>query len=151
MPPRPVLPSGIRTRIILTSRQQLTRTQPYSSQQQPQPPKPKSATGEFYKTFTRPVAKTFLIAIFTYQLLYFGWAKLEQDEIKEDRTGMLGCRAQDKTLEWMKLLIFRRAAEIAGLEAEVERLKAVKEEEKARSLNEGAAVETGRKKGWWPF
>ncbi|KAK3327560.1 hypothetical protein B0T19DRAFT_422103 [Cercophora scortea] len=42
-------------------------------------------TGEFYKTFTRPVAKCVLVAIFTYQLVYWGWTKLEHDEIVADR------------------------------------------------------------------
>lgn len=44
--------------------------------------------GEFYKTFTRPVAKTLLLALLTYQIIYWGWAKLEVDEIKQERTGM---------------------------------------------------------------
>lgn len=39
----------------------------------------------FYKTFTRPVAKVLLMAIFTYQLAYWGWVKLEQDEIRDQR------------------------------------------------------------------
>jgi hypothetical protein len=58
---------------------------PYSTQQQPPP----SATGDFYKTFTRPVAKCLLFALFTYQLTYWAWLKLEQDEIKMERTGRL--------------------------------------------------------------
>lgn len=57
---------------------------PYSTQRQPPPP---SATGDFYKTFTRPVAKCLLLALFTYQLTYWAWLKLEQDEIKMERTG----------------------------------------------------------------
>jgi hypothetical protein len=64
-------------------RLQLASRRHYASQ----PSKPISATGEFYKTFTRPVAKTLLLALFTYQVVYWGWAKLEQDEIKEERTG----------------------------------------------------------------
>jgi hypothetical protein len=44
---------------------------------------------EFYKTFTRPVAKCLLLAMFTYQLAYFAWVKLETDEIRDDRQGML--------------------------------------------------------------
>jgi hypothetical protein len=71
--------------VLSTIRTRLTRQQPYSSQQ---PTKPKSATGEFYKTFTRPVAKTILIAILTYQLIYYAWLKLEQDEVKGEKNGM---------------------------------------------------------------
>lgn len=42
---------------------------------------------EFYKTFTRPVAKCLLLAMLTYQLAYFAWVKLETDENKEERQG----------------------------------------------------------------
>lgn len=41
----------------------------------------------FYKAFTRPVAKGFLIAVFTYQLVYYIWVKLETDETKRDQEG----------------------------------------------------------------
>jgi hypothetical protein len=33
------------------------------------------------------VAKCALLAVFVYQLVYFGWAKLETDEIKAERQG----------------------------------------------------------------
>lgn len=41
----------------------------------------------FYKTFGRPVFKVSLSAIFVYQLVYWAWVKLEQDEIREERRG----------------------------------------------------------------
>ncbi|KAM4056016.1 hypothetical protein HRG_002941 [Hirsutella rhossiliensis] len=41
-----------------------------------------SATTQFYKTFTRPVAKVTLLAVFTYQVVYWVWVKLEADEIR---------------------------------------------------------------------
>ncbi|KAK4458843.1 hypothetical protein QBC42DRAFT_275755 [Cladorrhinum samala] len=63
---------------ILKARQLRLYSSP-SSQKAPSP------TGEFYKAWTRPVAKTGLIAFFTYQLLYWGWSKLEFDEMKESR------------------------------------------------------------------
>ncbi|RKL14632.1 hypothetical protein BFJ68_g6188 [Fusarium oxysporum] len=40
---------------------------------------------QFYRTFTRPIAKTLLIAVFTYQLAYWTWVKLETDEIRAER------------------------------------------------------------------
>ncbi|KAK0626604.1 hypothetical protein B0T14DRAFT_492895 [Immersiella caudata] len=130
MPPR--IPLTLPRRLISTTRPissvlrpQIIGEQPYSSQQ---PTKPRSATGEFYKTFTRPVAKTILIAIFTYQVLYYAWVKLEQNEIKGEKN-----------------------AEIAQLEAEVARLEAVRVEEEARKPKNGDAVEVVKKKGWWPF
>ena len=39
---------------------------------------------DFYRTFGRPLAKNFLIAVATYQLLYFSWLKLESLEAKRD-------------------------------------------------------------------
>ncbi|KAI0123102.1 hypothetical protein BJ170DRAFT_125505 [Xylariales sp. AK1849] len=47
-------------------------------------PKPPSQHTTFYKTFGRPIFKVALMAIFTYQLAYFAWLKLETNEIRED-------------------------------------------------------------------
>ncbi|OAQ85374.1 hypothetical protein VFPFJ_07763 [Purpureocillium lilacinum] len=44
-----------------------------------------SATSQFYKTFTRPIAKVLLLAVFTYQVVYWSWMKLEADEVREER------------------------------------------------------------------
>lgn len=79
-------------------------------------------TSRFYKTFTRPIAKTLVIAVFTYQFFYWGWVKLEMDE------------HQQKT-----------DAEIADLEAKVSVF------DKARKTGEAATkVEEGpKKKSWW--
>ncbi|KAI1076254.1 hypothetical protein F5B20DRAFT_556178 [Whalleya microplaca] len=42
---------------------------------------------QFYKTFGRPIAKVFLLAIFTYQLAYYLWVRLEHYEIKSQVQG----------------------------------------------------------------
>ncbi|KAG9255241.1 uncharacterized protein F5Z01DRAFT_673193 [Emericellopsis atlantica] len=55
---------------------------------------------QFYKTFTRPVAKVLLIAVFTYQLIYWSWVKLDTEETKAQAD-----------------------ATIAGLEAQVDEYK----------------------------
>jgi len=39
----------------------------------------------FYKSFGRPTAKVFLGAVFTYQIVYYTWVKLETDEIKQTK------------------------------------------------------------------
>ncbi|KAF4976603.1 hypothetical protein FZEAL_6750 [Fusarium zealandicum] len=44
-----------------------------------------SATSQFYRSFTRPIAKTLLLAVFTYQLAYWTWIKLETDEVRAER------------------------------------------------------------------
>ncbi|PSK55228.1 hypothetical protein B9Z65_2617 [Elsinoe australis] len=56
--------------------------------QPPTPPPPKSnAHRNFWKSFGRPIAKVFLGAMFTYQLTYFAWLKLESIEEKFDKDG----------------------------------------------------------------
>lgn len=42
---------------------------------------------DFYKYRSRPVFKAVLIAIFTYECLYWGWLKLESMETKHDTEG----------------------------------------------------------------
>ncbi|KAI9158766.1 LOW QUALITY PROTEIN: hypothetical protein HJFPF1_06764 [Paramyrothecium foliicola] len=40
---------------------------------------------QFYKQFTRPIAKVLLLAVFTYQFAYWSWVKLETDEVRAER------------------------------------------------------------------
>ncbi|KAL2046048.1 hypothetical protein N7G274_001495 [Stereocaulon virgatum] len=56
-------------------------------------PKPTSPHVGFYKSFGRPIAKVFLGAVFTYQVVYWTWVKLETEEIRERNN------AQISTLE----------------------------------------------------
>ncbi|KAI1818037.1 hypothetical protein GGS20DRAFT_581743 [Poronia punctata] len=41
----------------------------------------------FYKTFSRPILKVFLMAIFTYQVAYYFWVRLEQNETRAEMKG----------------------------------------------------------------
>lgn len=45
---------------------------------------------QFYKTFTRPIAKVLVVAVFSYQLIYWGWVKLEADEHRQKTDGTMG-------------------------------------------------------------
>ncbi|EFX01091.1 hypothetical protein CMQ_6033 [Grosmannia clavigera kw1407] len=69
--------------------------------QPPQPPKKQSsANTAFWKEFGRPIAKVLLMAVFTYQLAYYGWARLEQDEIRSARQAEVDAlEAQVKDLQ----------------------------------------------------
>ncbi|KAL7913615.1 hypothetical protein GGI35DRAFT_475472 [Trichoderma velutinum] len=40
----------------------------------------KQPSAVFYKTFTRPIGKVLVLAVFTYQVAYWTWTKLEADE-----------------------------------------------------------------------
>lgn len=39
-----------------------------------------SPQANFYKTFSRPIAKVLILAVFTYQVAYWTWTKREADE-----------------------------------------------------------------------
>ncbi|KFZ17709.1 hypothetical protein V502_04442 [Pseudogymnoascus sp. VKM F-4520 (FW-2644)] len=69
------------TRSITSFRRAFASSQPPAGDA----PKPVSGHVNFYKTFTRPIAKVLLLATFTYQLSYYLWVKLEKDEIKSER------------------------------------------------------------------
>ncbi|KAI4599895.1 hypothetical protein KJ359_001631 [Pestalotiopsis sp. 9143b] len=56
----------------------------YSESAQPSNLRPSQQQPSFWKTFSRPIFKVALMAIFTYQLAYYGWMKLETDEIRTD-------------------------------------------------------------------
>jgi len=43
----------------------------------------------FYKNFGRPIVKVFLGAVFTYQITYWLWIKLETDEVKQQKRSKL--------------------------------------------------------------
>ncbi|KHN94650.1 uncharacterized protein MAM_07556 [Metarhizium album ARSEF 1941] len=77
-------------------------------------------TSRFYKTFTRPVAKVLLVAVFTYQVVYWAWVKLDADEHRR-----------------------KTDAEIADLEARVTAL------DKARKADVETKDAAKPKKGWW--
>ncbi|KAM3561778.1 hypothetical protein MY1884_002207 [Beauveria asiatica] len=55
-------------------RRQLVPSRTYATEQSANP------TTSFYKTFSRPIAKVMILAVFTYQVAYWTWSKLEADE-----------------------------------------------------------------------
>lgn len=66
-------------------RQNSTTYQPPSPRTNEPTPKKPNPHGLWYRTFGRPVAKNFLIALFTYQVLYWGWLKMESVEVKKEK------------------------------------------------------------------
>ncbi|KAK1243534.1 hypothetical protein MKX08_001672 [Trichoderma sp. CBMAI-0020] len=46
--------------------------------------KQSGSAAQFYKTFTRPIGKVLVLAVFTYQVAYWTWLKLEADEHREE-------------------------------------------------------------------
>ncbi|KAJ4983860.1 hypothetical protein SVAN01_10664 [Stagonosporopsis vannaccii] len=103
----------------------------------PQPPKQPSKVGAFYRSFSAPILKCFLGALFTYQLAYFGWMKLETIEEAHDK------RSEIKGLqEELAGAMNRKRREAEGV---AERIGG--NVEGAEGLSGG---KTGRR-GWWPW
>ncbi|KAF2790593.1 hypothetical protein K505DRAFT_311144 [Melanomma pulvis-pyrius CBS 109.77] len=59
-------------------------TEPLPQSSPPPPREPSTRTGTFYKSFGSPILKCFLGALFTYQVTYWAWLKLETLEEKKD-------------------------------------------------------------------
>ncbi|KAL4986928.1 hypothetical protein BDW68DRAFT_178321 [Aspergillus falconensis] len=61
----------------------------------PHPPPQQSETSAYkegmsrYKVFASPFAKVFLGAVFTYQVIYWTWVKLEMEEVKVGKNKQL--------------------------------------------------------------
>ncbi|RDW81774.1 uncharacterized protein DSM5745_05331 [Aspergillus mulundensis] len=61
---------------------------PHPPPQQPEPSAYKEGMAR-YKAFTSPFAKVFLGAVFTYQIIYWTWVKLEMEEVKVGKNQQL--------------------------------------------------------------
>ncbi|KAJ8114847.1 hypothetical protein OPT61_g3367 [Boeremia exigua] len=105
----------------------------------PQPPKQPSKVGAFYKSFSAPILKCFLGALFTYQLAYFGWLKLETiEEAHEKRTEIKGLQ------EELASAINNKRREAEGV---AEKVGDKIGEAKGKVLE---GTEKAKKGGWWP-
>jgi hypothetical protein len=91
--PRRTQPTySLRNPSIRPSFQQWSRT--YATRQP-------TRAGTFYRSFGSPIFKCFLMALFTYQVVYWGWMKLESIEEKVGKDGESRISV-DKTWAWME-------------------------------------------------
>ncbi|KAL7276858.1 hypothetical protein RUND412_000146 [Rhizina undulata] len=79
---RPLL--GLRPLLRLGSQQRWNSNSSQIRQQTPGKPEV-SPHINFYKVFGRPLAKVFLLAVFTYQSFYWLWLKLEKSELERGK------------------------------------------------------------------
>lgn len=59
----------------------------------------------FYKSFGRPIAKVFFMALFTYQVLHYSWLRLEAMEEKEDKQGIIAQIPETRDIEGYQRLM----------------------------------------------
>ncbi|KAF2133929.1 hypothetical protein P153DRAFT_362961 [Dothidotthia symphoricarpi CBS 119687] len=123
-------------------------------------PKEPSKSGAFYKSFGSPMLKCFLGALFTYQIAYYGWMKLEAIEEKHE----LRMEIRDLQRELGDALRQQKLAAQETIDGAVEAVGEVRDRvvagvgEVADSVKEGAeeatkatdAVRRVAKGGWWP-
>ncbi|CBF84860.1 hypothetical protein AN1439.2 [Aspergillus nidulans FGSC A4] len=76
-------------RNLTTTRTRLnTGMPPHPPTQQPETSAYKEGMSR-YKVFASPFAKVFLGAVFTYQVIYWTWVKLEMEEVKVEKNQQL--------------------------------------------------------------
>ncbi|KAK3308627.1 uncharacterized protein B0T15DRAFT_524846 [Chaetomium strumarium] len=119
-----------------------TQLRGYIQQRPQQQPSP---TAAFYRTFTRPVAKCALLAVLVYQLVYFGWTKLEVEELKQEREAeIIKLEAQIRSLQ---------AAQAAAEAAEAR--GAASASDSVRSISDGNGddrkQEAKARGSWWSW
>ncbi|TLD23985.1 hypothetical protein PspLS_06628 [Pyricularia sp. CBS 133598] len=86
---RSPLVKGFRTTTAVGRTQRFRQIRWSSSSSKP------SLSGDFYKTFGRPILKVVLSAMFVYQVAYYAWVKMETDEITRDRQAEIA-KLEDK-------------------------------------------------------
>lgn len=105
----------------------------------PQSPKQPSRVGAFYRSFSAPILKCFLGALFTYQLAYFGWMKLETiEETHDKKTEIKGLQ------EELAGAMNRKRREVEGVVGE-------KVGDARDRVLEGVDSVRSGKKSWWPW
>ncbi|KAH7072868.1 hypothetical protein BKA63DRAFT_567453 [Paraphoma chrysanthemicola] len=123
--------------------------------------KPTSRTGAYYKSFSYPTLKAFLIALFTYQIAYYAWMKLESIEEKHDKSTEIS-----DLQEQLRIVVANQRAKAGDVVDEVkDKIEEYTEEAKeagravVESVREGkeeagkAAGTVGKVAGggWWPW
>ncbi|KAF1949617.1 hypothetical protein CC80DRAFT_497365 [Byssothecium circinans] len=132
---RAPLPQYMRRRYATNRESEPPAPHPPSSPPNPNshPPKEPSRVGAFYRTFSYPILKAFLGALFTYQIVYYVWLKLEVVEEKHNKRNEI----RDLRTELKDAVLEQRAKAKGAVEKVEGKVGEVKEE--------------GKKKGWWPW
>ncbi|KAF2034773.1 hypothetical protein EK21DRAFT_97401 [Setomelanomma holmii] len=109
-----------------------------------------SPQGAYYKSFSYPTLKAFLIALFTYQIAYYAWLKLEA--IEESHTKAI--EVSDLQEQLRDAIENQRAKAGDAVDEIKEAGRAVAESVREGKEDVGKAagtVSTVAKGGWWPW
>ncbi|KAJ4370498.1 hypothetical protein N0V83_005019 [Neocucurbitaria cava] len=114
----------------------------------------RSEKGAYYKSFGNPVLKCFLGALFTYQLAYYAWYKLETIEEQHDKNTEIKDLQQelrDAVLQQTQNAQDKVSQAVDAMgEAKDRIVEGVKDgaDEAARATGAVGRVAKG---GWWPW
>ncbi|KAF2854765.1 hypothetical protein T440DRAFT_551825 [Plenodomus tracheiphilus IPT5] len=151
-PLRRALPTPCRT-TKLSNRTYATNPSSPHPQTSPQTPNPRptsppSRTSTYYTTFASPILKSFLGALFTYQLAYYAWLKLEALEEAHDKKAQIsGLQAElREAVEGQR----RKAGGEGGEGAVEDKVKEVGDKVVEGGRGTGVLGKVG-KGGWWPW
>ncbi|KAI8935808.1 hypothetical protein NX059_007326 [Plenodomus lindquistii] len=107
---------------------------------------PPSRTGTYYKSFGSPMLKCFLGALFTYQLAYYGWMKLEAiEEAHDKQTEIAGLQQELRTA--VESQQRRLESTVGKVEEGVKEAK----DKVVEGVKATGAVREVAKGGWWPW
>lgn len=117
--------------------------------------------GAYYKSFSYPTLKAFLIALLTYQVVYYAWLKLETIEDKQIQSGQIS-DLQDqlrRAVAQQKRKAGDVVDEVKGKVGEYTEDAKEAGRAMAESVKEGkedlekatGAVGKVAKGGWWPW
>ncbi|KAF1845812.1 uncharacterized protein K460DRAFT_312609 [Cucurbitaria berberidis CBS 394.84] len=159
----------VRTATSIASRRPVARRiahvsrRTYATEPPPPPPPPNSTSqqlkepsrvGAYYKTFGSPLLKCFLGALFTYQIAYYAWFKLEtieeqhdkHTEIKELQYELMEAIAQQKQSAQETL-----SHAVDAVEEATDRIVESVKEGADETVRATSAVGKVAKGGWWPW
>ncbi|KAL6706927.1 hypothetical protein ACN47E_005070 [Coniothyrium glycines] len=114
------------------------------------PPKQPSKVGEYYSTFGSPVLKCFLAALFTYQITYYAWLKLETIEEAHDAQAEIS----DLQAE-LRAAVEAQKARVNDVLGKAEEVVDEVREKVGEGMHEvgksGEVVGRVARGGWWPW
>ncbi|KAH7391961.1 hypothetical protein BKA66DRAFT_439739 [Pyrenochaeta sp. MPI-SDFR-AT-0127] len=117
-------------------------------------PKEPSRVGAYYKSFGSPVLKSFLGALFTYQIIYYAWMKLETIEEQHDKNTEIKDLQQElreAILEQRQVAQKKASQAVDAMGEAKDKVLEIAREGADDAVKASGAVGKVAKGGWWPW